>query len=90
MVKVVALNTVHICKEAGKRNDQGRVVKAAKINVIKPGQIFEATQKEFNELKASNSVREATKLDIAAARAEDTIVSEEEIPQETLLETSET
>ena len=63
MVKAVALSTVHVCKQPGEKNAEGRVTKKAVVDVVRPGQIFEADEKSFKELEASGSVRTATRAD---------------------------
>lgn len=86
MVKAIALMTVHVCKERGEKNDQGKVTKKAKIEVVAPGQIFEVEQADFEDLEKSGAARKATRADAAAADDSGKIPIDEAAPTEVSLE----
>jgi hypothetical protein len=69
MVKAFALHGVHTLVEAGKVNEEGRVVRPAKVAEHKPGALIDLDQDEFDELEAEGAVRKASKGEIAEAQA---------------------
>ncbi|MBX5112693.1 hypothetical protein [Rhizobium lentis] len=83
MVKAVALNTLHVCVEAGVKNENGKVVKPAKINVVGPGKIFDIDEEGFAEFEAAGVARRATKKDVAAADPDGQTPVEPSAPGET-------
>lgn len=67
MVKAFALMAVQMASEPGKLNDDGKVVKAAKIVEHKPGSVFDVDQDTFDELAAEGAVRKAERAEVVAA-----------------------
>ena len=90
MVKALAIHAIHICEEPGQENDQGRLIKPAKIKVVQPGQIFEADQEALDGYVVGGVARKATKQDIALANANDDgkIPLDPDIPVEAAFQTS--
>lgn len=82
MVKAVALNTLHVCVEPGVKNDSGKLTKPAKVEVVKPGKVFDIDEDGFAEFEALGSARRATKKDLAAADPDGQLPVEENGPSE--------
>lgn len=72
MVKVVAIHAVHTLARAAKVTDEGKVLQPAKIAEHAPGDVFDVDQETFEDLRAEDAVRKATKVDITAAAAKQT------------------
>ncbi|MBY2911360.1 hypothetical protein [Rhizobium leguminosarum] len=84
-VKAVALSTLHVCVEPGAKNDTGKLIKPAKVDVVKPGKVFDIDEAGFAEFEALGSARRATKKDIAAADPDGQLPVEVNGPSETEL-----
>ncbi|WP_201829584.1 hypothetical protein [Microvirga zambiensis] len=69
MVKAFALHGVYVVAEAAKVSEDGRVLKAPRINQHQPGAVFDLDQDEFDELEAEGAVRKASKGEVAEAQA---------------------
>lgn len=70
MPKALALNTIHLGREPGVLGEKGAIVKHAVVDEYKAGDIIvDCPQKQFDELKAINAVREVNAVDEAAAEA---------------------
>jgi hypothetical protein len=70
MVQAFALNTIHVCREAGETKD-GKVTKKPKIDVVAAGEITDLPQDQFDTFEAAGAVRKPTKAELAAASADD-------------------
>lgn len=68
-VHAVAINAIHLCKTPGQKNDQGKVIKPAVVEVQAPGSTFEVDKKQFDEFKALGAVREASEAEATAFKA---------------------
>lgn len=86
MVKAVALSTVHVCREPGARNEQGRVVRKAAVETVPPGRIFEVDQAQLDDFEAGGHARKAGRSDLAAADDAGQIPFDPGVPVKTSLD----
>jgi len=67
MTKVIALGTVHLCTAPGEVNAEGKIIKAAKIDVKVAGDVFDLDEDEFEDLEGRGAVRAASSAEVKAA-----------------------
>lgn len=72
-MKLVAIHSIHRCTSPGEakiNEETGKVgiKKMAGVEIVKPGKIFEATEKEAKELLDRKAARRASDRDVKAAQ----------------------
>lgn len=82
MVKALALQTIHVCKEPGRRRSRDAEGKKAVVEEITPGRVFDVSDAEVKAYENAGAARRATKAEIAAAGVGGQIPLDDEGPVE--------